>query len=228
MQHRIGIVPTDPTVASRVTAFRLGARMVRGYFDFVRRMAPDVRARIDDPAQRPWARVIIEKPFGSSLGTARALNQAVLKRLAEHQVYRIDHYLGKETVQNILAFRFANALFEPIWDRRYIDHVAITVAESGGIGSRGGYYEQAGALRDMVQNHILQLLCLTAMEPPWVMNADVVRDHKLEVLNCLRPIHGRDIDQYVVRAQYGPGFHRGVDVPGYRREPGVSDGRRKF
>ncbi len=139
----------------------------------------------------------------------------------EKQVFRIDHYLGKETVQSLMAIRFANAIFEPLWNQKYVDHVQITVAEEEGVGTRAGYYEEAGALRDMVQNHILQLLCVTAMEPPWALTADVVRDHKLEVLQCLRPIAGKDVDRFVVRAQYGPGFHHGVDVPGYRREQGV-------
>jgi len=172
-------------------------------------------------AAEHFSRIIVEKPIGHDLESARALNTTLSTTFDERQIFRIDHYLGKETVQNILVMRFANAIFEPLWNQKYIDHVQITVAEEEGVGTRANYYEEAGALRDMVQNHILQLLCLTAMEPPWVMNADVVRDHKLEVLNCLRPVSARDINQYIVRAQYGPGFHRGVDVPGYRRETGV-------
>jgi glucose-6-phosphate 1-dehydrogenase len=173
-----------------------------------------------DAAAR-FSRIIVEKPIGHDLDSARTINATLASSFDERQIFRIDHYLGKETVQNILAMRFANAIFEPLWNQKYIDHVQITVAEEEGVGTRANYYEEAGALRDMVQNHILQLLCLTAMEPPRVMNADVVRDHKLEVLNCLRPLRASDADRYVVRAQYGPGFHCGVDVPGYRREAGV-------
>ncbi|CAG0967253.1 glucose-6-phosphate 1-dehydrogenase [Myxococcaceae bacterium] len=171
---------------------------------------------------RPFTRIIVEKPIGNDLASARALNAAIASGFHESQVFRIDHYLGKETVQSLMAIRFANAIFEPLWNQKYVDHVQITVAEEEGVGTRAGYYEEAGALRDMVQNHILQLLCVTAMEPPWALTADVVRDHKLEVLQCLRPIAGRDVERFVVRAQYGPGFHHGVDVPGYRREAGVT------
>ncbi len=173
-----------------------------------------------DAAER-FSRIIVEKPIGHDLDSARAINGTLASTFDERQIFRIDHYLGKETVQNILVMRFANAIFEPLWNQKYIDHVQITVAEEEGVGTRANYYEEAGALRDMVQNHILQLLCLTAMEPPWVLNADVVRDHKLNVLHCLRPLRPQDIEASVVRAQYGPGFHRGVAVPGYRRETGV-------
>jgi len=170
---------------------------------------------------RPFSRIIVEKPIGNDLESAKALNAIVASVFHESQVFRIDHYLGKETVQSLLVMRFANAIFEPLWNHKYVDHVQITVAEEEGVGTRAGYYEEAGALRDMMQNHILQLLCLTAMEPPWALTADVVRDHKLEVLNCLRPVAGKDVERCVVRAQYGPGFHHGVDVPGYRREQNV-------
>jgi len=173
-----------------------------------------------DAANR-FARIIVEKPVGHDLASAQTINATLAATFDERQIFRIDHYLGKETVQNILVMRFANALFEPLWNQKYIDHIQITVAEEEGVGTRANYYEEAGALRDMVQNHILQLLCMTAMEPPWAMTADVVRDHKLEVLNCLRPIRGHDLERHVVRAQYGPGFNRGVDVPGYRRETNV-------
>ena len=167
----------------------------------------------------PFSRVIVEKPIGRDLDSARQVNATLAKVLDENQIFRIDHYLGKETVQNILVMRFGNSIFEPLWNKKYIDHVQITVAEEEGVGTRADYYEQAGALRDMVQNHILQLLSLTAMEPPWAMTADVVRDNKLAVLNCLRPI--TDCAQCVVRAQYTAGKNGGDDVPGYRREQNV-------
>ena len=169
----------------------------------------------------PFSRIIVEKPIGRDLDTARKVNATLSEVFDEQQIYRIDHYLGKETVQNILVMRFGNSIFEPLWNQKYIDHIQITVAEEEGVGTRARYYEEAGALRDMVQNHLLQLLALTAMEPPWAMHASVIRDHKLDALNCLRPISGSDLDRCVVRAQYGPGYHRGVDVPGYRREEGV-------
>jgi glucose-6-phosphate 1-dehydrogenase len=170
----------------------------------------------------PTTRIIIEKPIGHDLESARAINDKLATVFAEDQVFRIDHYLGKETVQSILVARFGNAIFEPLWNQKYIDHVQITVAEEEGVGTRAGYYEEAGALRDMVQNHILQVLCLTAMEPPWAMAAEVVRDHKMEVLNCLRPIGAAEIEQRVVRAQYGAGSAGGDDLPGYRREERVA------
>ena len=177
---------------------------------------------IQPPARSgPFSRVIVEKPIGRDLDSAREINATLAASFDESQIFRIDHYLGKETVQNIFVMRFGNAIFEPLWNGKYIDHVQITVSEEEGVGTRAGYYEEAGALRDMVQNHILQLLCVTAMEPPWANAADVVRDYKLAVLNCLRPITGKDVDKYVVRAQYGPGFSHGADVPGYRREDGV-------
>jgi glucose-6-phosphate 1-dehydrogenase len=169
----------------------------------------------------PFSRIIVEKPIGRDLDSARAVNATMSAAFDESQIYRIDHYLGKETVQNIFVMRFGNAIFEPLWNQKYIDHVQITVAEEEGVGTRAGYYEEAGALRDMVQNHILQLLCVMAMEPPWANTADVVRDYKLAVLNCLRPLVPKDFERNVVRAQYGPGYHDGQDVPGYRRENGV-------
>ncbi|MEP0547716.1 MAG: glucose-6-phosphate dehydrogenase [Rhodothermales bacterium] len=166
-------------------------------------------------------RLVVEKPFGHDLASARALDKTLLKAADECQIYRIDHYLGKETVQNLLAFRFANALFEPIWDRRYIDHVQITVAETVGVEHRGGYYERAGALRDMMQNHLLQLLCLVAMEPPVAFRADEVRDKKVDVLRAVRPIPAEHVHDVAVRGQYGRGYIEGEEVPAYRTEPGV-------
>ncbi len=177
---------------------------------------------VSPPGDRSrFTRVIVEKPIGHDLESARAINRTLSRVCDESQIYRIDHYLGKETVQNMMVMRFANAIFEPLWNQKYVDHVQITVAESEGVGTRGNYYEEAGALRDMVQNHILQLLCLTAMEPPSSLADEVVRNHKQEVLDCLRPIAASDVDQRVVRAQYGSGFHLGEDVPGYRREDKV-------
>jgi glucose-6-phosphate 1-dehydrogenase len=181
----------------------------------------------DDPRHpRAFARLIVEKPIGSDLASATAINDAIARVFDERDIYRIDHYLGKETVQNLLVLRFANALFEPLFNQKYVDHVQITVAESEGVGTRASYYEQAGALRDMVQNHLLQLLALIAMEPPYSLDPDVVRDEKLEVLLSLRPIEGDAVESQVVRAQYAAGFEFGAPVPGYLDEPGVAAGSR--
>ena len=168
------------------------------------------------------ARVIIEKPFGTDLQTARELNHRVHEVLDENQVYRIDHYLGKETVQNIMVLRFANAVFEPIWNRRYVDHVQITAAESVGVENRGGYYEEAGVVRDMFQNHLLQLLCLTAMEPPVGFTAAAVRDEKGKLLQSVRAIAPEEVAAAAVRGQYGPGPMGEQKAPGYRQEIGVN------
>lgn len=173
------------------------------------------------PDGRCWARVIIEKPHGRDLASARELNHRLARFLREDQIYRIDHYLGKETVQNILMFRFANSIFEPIWNRRYIDHVQITVAESLGVEHRAGYYDHSGALRDMFQNHMLQLLTLVAMEPPNSFDADRVRDEKAQLLRSIRPYDLAELDQWFVRGQYGPGQADGMSR-GYRDEPGVA------
>lgn len=184
--------------------------------------ASGIGPRTHDPKARPWIRTIIEKPFGNSADSAQKLNRIVRRSLAEHQVYRIDHYLGKETVQNLLVFRFANSIFEPVWNRQHIDHVQITAAETVGVGTRAGYYERAGVVRDMFQNHLLQLLTLTAMEPPVTFSADAVRDEKVKVLHAVRPIPPEGIHEFAVRGQYGAGTIGGEAVPGYREEPKVA------
>ncbi|HEX9483330.1 MAG TPA: glucose-6-phosphate dehydrogenase [Gemmatimonadaceae bacterium] len=178
--------------------------------------------RRDDPAARPWARFVVEKPFGHSLETACQLNALVLSLFAEHQVYRIDHFLGKETVQNVLVFRFANSIWEPLWNRQWISHVQITAAEAVGVEARGKYYEEAGVVRDMFQNHLLQLLALTAMEPPPGMTADAVRDEKVKVLKSVRWLTPESIPSSAVRAQYSAGVAGGNLVAGYRDEPDVA------
>lgn len=180
--------------------------------------------RLADPGARPWARIIIEKPFGHDLESARALNRVMLQQFAEHQVYRIDHYLGKEAVQNLMVFRFANSIFEPVWDRDHVHHVQITAAESGGVEHRAGYYEEAGVVRDMFQNHLLQLLALTAMEPPAAFRADAVRDEKAKLLTAIRPVGADEIDRWAVRGQYASGVIAGERVPGYREEERVAPG----
>jgi glucose-6-phosphate 1-dehydrogenase len=171
-----------------------------------------------------FARVVVEKPFGHDLDSARTLNVAALSVADESQIFRIDHYLGKETVQNILVFRFGNAIFEPLWNHKYVDHVQITVGESIGVEGRGKFYEEAGALRDIVQNHLLQLVALTAMEPPVAFDADAIRDEKIKVLRAIPCFTPREVPSRVVRGQYGPGASGGEDVPGYRAEPGVAPG----
>src|SRR5262245_3838994 len=168
----------------------------------------------------PWSRLVVEKPFGHDLQSAQRLNRLLQGLISERQTFRIDHYLGKETVQNILAVRFGNLIFEPIWNAQYVDHVQITVAGSVGCEGRGGYYDQAGALRDMVQNHMMQLLALVAMEPPVAYDADAIRDEKVKVLRAV-DMPTAQVPQLTVRGQYGPGFVGGVPVPAYRQEPSV-------
>jgi len=173
----------------------------------------------NDPAI--WHRIIIEKPFGRDLKTAKALNALLLKDFTEDQVFRIDHYLGKETVQNLMVMRFANTIFEPLWNHKYIDHVQITVSETLGVGTRGGYYNQSGALRDMVQNHIFQLMALVGMEPPVALDAKSIRDEKVKVFKAVRPVRGAAADEMTVRAQYAAGEAAGQKTAGYRKEKDV-------
>lgn len=179
-------------------------------------------AKLSVQENNQWRRVVIEKPFGHDLESARALNQQLKAVLKESQIYRIDHYLGKETVQNILVFRFDNAIFEPIWNRRYVDHVQITNAETVGVEQRGGYFDTAGTLRDMVPNHLMQLLSLTTMESPVSFQADAVRNEQAKVLHAIQPLDSEDVLHSSVRGQYGEGNLNGHTVPGYRTEPGVS------
>jgi len=179
------------------------------------------RSGLSRPRGRSWSRVIIEKPFGHDLESARELNEQALTAFREGQIYRIDHYLGKDTVQNILVMRFANGIFEPLWNQKYIDHVQVTVAEDLGMEGRGAYFDRAGTLRDMVQNHLMQLLCLTAMEPPVAFAADEVRGEKVKVLHAIRPIEAEDVARHVVRGQYVAGFAGGREAQAFRSETGV-------
>jgi glucose-6-phosphate 1-dehydrogenase len=173
------------------------------------------------PGPGGWQRIVVEKPFGHDLASAHALNSELTAYAHESQVFRIDHYLGKETVQNILMFRFSNSIFERLWNRETVDHVQITVSEKHSVGARGGYYEEAGALRDMVQNHILQVLALVAMEPPVSLEAESIRDEKVKLLKSIRPLSSDDVARQVVRGQYFAGVMAGQPQPGYRQEPKV-------
>jgi glucose-6-phosphate 1-dehydrogenase len=179
-------------------------------------------AGLAQEANGRWARVVIEKPFGRDLGSAKALNHEIKQILEETQIYRIDHYLGKETVQNIIIFRFGNGIFEPIWNRRYIDHIEITAAETVGVEQRGGYYETAGALRDMVPNHLFQLVSLTAMEPPISFHADAVRDEQAKALHAIQAPTPEEVLTMAVRGQYGDGQIEKEHAPAYRKEPNVA------
>lgn len=174
-----------------------------------------------DSVQDKWSRVIVEKPFGEDLDSAIALQKEISKHLSESQIYRIDHYLGKETVQNLLIFRFANPLFEAIWNNRHIDNVQITVSEEIGIGSRGKFFEEAGMLRDIVQNHMMQLLSLVGMEPPNSSKSDAIHNEKVKVMESIKPIPKSRFNEFVVRGQYGPGYINGQSVAGYRQEQNV-------
>ncbi|MEC5385246.1 glucose-6-phosphate dehydrogenase [Uliginosibacterium sp. H3] len=199
-----------------------GAERVRAFYFAV---SPDLFAPISQRIRQfglvtPQSRVVLEKPLGKNEESARAVNDAVAEVFNESQVFRIDHYLGKETVQNLMALRFANRLFEPVWNSTHIDHVQITVAEDIGVGDRGGYYDTSGAMRDMLQNHIMQLLCLTAMEPPDAFEADAVRDEKLKVLKALKRIDDRNAEQMTVRAQYRAGSVGGKSAAGYLEDLG--------
>ncbi len=186
----------------------------------------DEAGLVHEPDAEHWSRIVVEKPFGRDLQSARELNRVLLSRFDESQIYRIDHYLGKETVQNLMVFRFANVIWEPIWNRNYIDHVQITVSETVGVERRAGYYERAGALRDMVQSHLLQLLMLVAMDPPGSYDPDSIRNDKVKVLRSVRPITGEDVARETARGQYAPGVVSGKAAPGYIDEPGVAEGSR--
>ena len=224
--HYIPLEGTDPEAQQRLSDLLTRVEQERGtggnrlYYFAVPPAAfePLVHMVAAMPSGEGWNRLIVEKPFGHDLASARELNSLVTQQFSENEIFRIDHYLGKETVQNLLALRFANGIFEPIWNRQFIDHVQITVAESIGIEGRASFYEKAGAIRDIFQNHLLQLLAITAMEPPSDFTADSVRNEKVKVLRSLHTPGPKS----VVRGQYGRGFVEGVEVPAYREEQGVA------
>ena len=224
--HHLTVDVTEPYTWSDLVALLAGAEeRVRVFY---LACAPSLFGPTCAALQRnalvtAHSRVVLEKPIGHDLASARRINDEVGAVFAEEQIFRIDHYLGKETVQNLLVLRFANALFEPLWNSASIDHVQITVAESIGVGGRAGYYDSSGALRDMVQNHLLQLLCLVAMEPPTRLDREAVRDEKLKVLQALRPLAGADVAECTVRGQYIAGLVDGAAVPGYLEELGGTD-----
>ncbi|MBL8710740.1 MAG: glucose-6-phosphate dehydrogenase [Rhodospirillaceae bacterium] len=223
----LSVDATDPASYGALAAALKGRKnVVRAYYLAT---APDLFGPIAANLTAlnlvtPESRLVLEKPLGKDLPSARTINAAVAEAFAEPQTYRIDHYLGKETVQNLMVLRFANALFEPLWNRTYIDHVQISVAETVGVGGRWRYYNESGALRDMVQNHLLQLVCLTAMEPPATLDADMIRDEKLKVLRALHPIGPDDVAQCTVRGQYRAGSVDGAVVPGYLEEADSAPG----
>ncbi|MFN8626622.1 MAG: glucose-6-phosphate dehydrogenase [Candidatus Binatia bacterium] len=207
---------TDAAHGNRIYYLAVAPRF---FGDVIRQLGA---AGLADERNGTWRRVVVEKPFGHDVDSARALNAEIKQVLREDQIYRIDHYLGKETVQNIIMFRFGNGIFEPIWNRRYIDHVQILAAETVGVEHRGGYYETSGALRDMVPNHLFQLVTLTAMEPPISFDADAVRDEQAKVLRAIQPPTPEEVLTQTVRGQYGAGAIGGDAVPAYRTEPSVS------
>ena len=220
---------TYETIADRLKSFQLkeGERANRlFYFSTPPSLAPSIVQGLGAAGLAKedlgWSRIIVEKPFGRDLKSASQLNREIAKIFSESQVYRIDHYLGKETVQNLMVFRFGNSLFEPVWNRNYIEFVEITAAETLGVGRRAGYYEEAGALRDMVGNHMLQLLTMTAMEPPVAFDADSVREQKVQVLRSIHPMGEQQVAEWTVRGQYGAGRSDGESVPAYREEEGVA------
>lgn len=204
------------TEGNRLFYFAVAPRFIS---EIVKQLKSSELSREQDDT---WRRIVVEKPFGRDLESAIKLNKDLQSVLDEKQIFRIDHYMGKETVQNLTVFRFSNSVFEPIWNRSHIDHVQITAAETVGVEHRGGYYESAGALRDMVPNHLAQLISLTAMEPPISFDADHMRSKQAEVLHAIQPISAEDVDKLAVRGQYGAGHIDGQGVPGYRSEPDVS------